>query len=257
MAETVVIDLDQDIIDGAVRKIGQKYRVAQVVFAQQVDRDVTRTGVTFGTRWLGTDGKSHAEPPIADLPVLWPRGNGYGIHCDLADGDLGLAVACDGPVRGIFENGGVVTPQFVQGHEWGCAVVLPGGRVSSSVVPTPPPNTAGTMLLGAEDGTAAVVLARAGGPTPAELGTVAMRAANPAGGVLLGTDDPALATLGAARLTDPVAASTELGTVLTALVAFANGIAPSTVTPPQLAAALAKIGIISGASAKVMMEPSP
>ena len=62
------------------------------------------------------------------------------------------------------------------------------------------------------------------------------------------------AALGVGRLGDPIAASTELGTVLSALVAFANGLAPGTVTPPQLAAALAHLGDISGASVVVVAK---
>ena len=179
MPETdVVIDLERDVIGGAVRVIRQTFRVALVGIASGFARDVTRVAVEFGTRWLSMNREARDEPPISDLPVILPRGGGYGLHLDMAEGDLGVVLACDGPVRGLFENGEPVTPQFPQGHEYGCAVVIPGGRVSSSEVPTQPPNTPGTMLIGAEDGSATVTCARAGGPSPTELGTVTIAAAS-------------------------------------------------------------------------------
>ena len=174
----VVIDLERDVIGGAVRVIRQTFRVALVGIASGFARDVTRVAVEFGTRWLSMNREARDEPPISDLPVILPRGGGYGLHLDMAEGDLGVVLACDGPVRGLFENGEPVTPQFPQGHEYGCAVVIPGGRVSSSEVPTQPPNTPGTMLIGAEDGSATVTCARAGGPSPTELGTVTIAAAS-------------------------------------------------------------------------------
>ncbi len=179
MPETdVVIDLERDVIGGAVRVIRQTFRVALVGIASGFARDVTRVAVEFGTRWLSMNREARDEPPISDLPVILPRGGGYGLHLDMAEGDLGVVLACDGPVRGLFENGEPVTPQFPQGHEYGCAVVIPGGRVSSSEVPTQPPNAPGTMLVGAEDGSATVTCARAGGPSPTELGTVTIAAAS-------------------------------------------------------------------------------
>ena len=174
----VVIDLERDVIGGAVRVIRQTFRVALVGIASGFARDVTRVAVEFGTRWLSMNREARDEPPISDLPVILPRGGGYGLHLDMAEGDFGVVLACDGPVRGLFENGEPVTPQFPQGHEYGCAVVIPGGRVSSSEVPTQPPNAPGTMLVGAEDGSATVTCARAGGPSPTELGTVTIAAAS-------------------------------------------------------------------------------
>ena len=253
MPETdVVIDLERDVIGGAVRVIRQTFRVALVGIASGFARDVTRVAVEFGTRWLSMNREARDEPPISDLPVILPRGGGYGLHLDMAEGDLGVVLACDGPVRGLFENGEPVTPQFPQGHEYGCAVVIPGGRVSSSEVPTQPPNAPGTMLVGAEDGSATVTCARAGGPSPTELGTVVIKSAGPSASLLLGGDG---ANVGAARLGDPVAASTDAGTLLSAVAAFINGLAPGTIPPPMLAAALAHLGDISGASLKVMLEP--
>ena len=193
MPETdVVIDLERDIIGGAVRVIRQTFRVALVGIASGFARDVTRVAVEFGTRWLSMNREARDEPPISDLPVILPRGGGYGLHLDMVEGDLGVVLACDGPVRGLFENGEPVTPQFPQGHEYGCAVVIPGGRVSSSEVPTQPPNTPGTMLIGAEDGSATVTCARAGGPSPTELGTVTIAAAGPSASIRAGSDTSAI-----------------------------------------------------------------
>ena len=67
-------------------------------------------------------------------------------------------------------------------------------------------------FVGAADGSAAVVLRRAGGPTPDELGTVVVAAAGPDASLLLGGPNAA----------DPVACANE---VLANLQSLANAVA--------------------------------
>lgn len=243
----VKVDLKDDVIAGAVRTVYQNFRVALPALAQTFARETSRAAVAFGTRWLGLDRKVYEEPPVADLPVLLPRCGGYGFYADMRAGDLGLVVACDGPVRGLYETGEPVTPQFPQAHDFGCAVVLPGGRVSSTETPTAPPNDAGTLLIGADDGTAAVVFRGAGLPDPAELGSVVVAAAGPTASVLLGGT---AAVLGVARQTDPVDRNALLTTWMSQVTAAINAIVPGSVTP----FVTPTIGTISGASAKVVAE---
>jgi hypothetical protein len=94
-------------------------------------------------------------------------------------------------------------------------VFFPGGRVSSPTQPTPPPNASGEFLVGAADGSAAVTLRRAGGPTPDELGTVVVAAAGPDASLLLGGPNAA----------DPVACANEVQANLAALNAAIAAIA--------------------------------
>jgi hypothetical protein len=201
------VDLYNDVILPAVRIVYQRFRVAMSTKALNFARDTSRVDVEFGARWLAMDRSVREDPPAQDLPVLMPRGGGYGVYFDMRPGDMGLAIACDGPVRGFYESGEPTTPQFPQMHDYGCAVVLPGGRVSSTEVPTPPPNDAGTLLVGADDSTASIALRGAGLPTPTELGSMSLRVAGPVASLTLGSDTAAI----------PVACATQVSANLDAL----------------------------------------
>lgn len=248
----VPVDVD-DLKRYVTRSIVQGWRVSLGGRVVAFTRDTARVVGELAARYLDTTLGYRAEQPVGDAPVIFPGGDGYGLYHDLAPDDPGVFLAGDAEQRGFWETGGVVDPT-TPGHTYGSAVFLPGGRVSSSTPgqATPAPNAVGECLLGARDGTAGLRLRRARpDAVPPELGTVIVEAAAPAAAVRLGGED---ATLGVGRLGDPVAASTELGTVLSALVAFVNGLAPGTVTPPQLAAALAHLGDISGASVVVVSK---
>ena len=248
----VPVDVD-DLKRYVTRGIVQGWRVSLGGRVVAFTRDTARVVGELVARYKDTALGYRAEQPVGDAPVIFPGGDGYGLYHDLAPDDPGVFLAGDAEQRGFWETGGVVDPT-TPGHTYGSAVFLPGGRVSSSTPgqATPAPNAAGECLLGARDGTAGLRLRRARpNAVPPELGTAIVEAAAPAAAVRLGGED---ATLGVGRLGDPVAASTELGTVLSALVAFANGLAPGTVTPPQLAAALAHLGDISGASVVVVAK---
>ena len=285
----VKIDLYEDLIGGAVREVRQTFRVALPVRVKSAYRSTSRADVTFGVRWLATNRQVFDEPPAPALPVLLPRGGGYGVHFDLREGDLGVALSCDGPVSGLYDTGEPVTPQFPQGHDYGCAVLYPGGRVSNGEVPTEPPNPTGTMTVGAEDGTATVelrgrglpslaaqgtlggraapprpppaagrrggVAGRRGLPSLAEQGTVVVRAAThvpPAFAVLLGGDG---AVLGVARLTDSVDRNALLTTWMSQVTAALNSPGVAALSGVAVTPFVAPgIGTISSASDKVSSE---
>lgn len=249
------LDLDRDVAGHAVRQIYQDFRVALTGVVRSFAAPVSRAVVRFVVRFTGTDMKPHDEPDAQDVPVIYPSGGGYGLWFPMEEDDPVVVLAQDGAPFGFYDSGQPAqTKAGGASHTYGCAVAFPGGRVSNTAVPTLPPNDPGTGLTGSVDKTAAVIFRGAGKPTPAELGTVAVVAANPAGGVLLGTDDPLLATLGAARLTDPVAASVDGAALLNAMATSLASLG-FPVPPPVLAAGLANLGTISGASAKVMLEP--
>jgi len=248
--QQIKIDLYEDVLMGAVRKVRQTFRVALPARVKSAYRSTSRADVTFGVRWLATNREVFEEPPAPALPVLLPRGGGYAIHFDLRAGDLGVALACDGPVSGLYDTGDAVTPQFPQMHDYGCAVFYPCGRVSNEQVPTEPPNPAGTMTVGAEDGSATVELKGRGLPSLTEQGTVVIRAtthAPPSFAVLLGGDG---AVLGVARLTDSVDRNALLTTWMSQVTAAINGLVPNSVTPFLTPG----IGTISSASDKVSAE---
>lgn len=245
--QTTTIDLYDDVIMGAVRIVRRTFRVALPATVRTFARETSRAAVDFGARFLGMDRSVRDEPAVADLPVITPRGGGYGLYFDFRAGDLGVVLAQDAPVRGLYETGTPVTPQMLQGHDYGCGVIFPGGRVSSTETPTAPPNDAGTLALCADDGSASIVLRGAGLPTLAEVGSVVVAAAGPTASVLLGSD---AATRGVARLTDPVSRNALMITWMTQVTTALNTIAPGSVTP----FVTSEIGTISGASVKVVAE---
>lgn len=246
--------IEYDLYDDPKRiaeEVVSHVRVAKPGLITTADRDASRVNAALMVRFVGTDLQAREEPEVQDLPVVHYAGGGYGAWFDMRADDPAVVVCCDGPVRGFYETGQIVTPQIGQGHDYGSAVAFPGGRVSATDQPTAPPNAAGEMLVGAADGSAAVVLRGAGLASPAELGTVIVAGANPLAGVRLGGDD---ATLGVVRLGDAVAASANMATVLGAMATFINGLAPGTVNPATLAAALVEMGNISEASTIVVSK---
>ena len=245
--ETIEIDLERDLIDGAVRKVVQFFRVALPAIVSTFARDPGRANAVLGAQFAATNLTPLAEAPVQDLPVHTPRGGGYGLYFDPREGDLGLAICCDMPVRPLYETGEVVAPQRPVGHDYASAVFLPGGRVSSSQSPTPPPNPTGTIALMADDGSAAVTLRGAGLTDPAELGSMTLATAGPTASLLLGGD---AAVLGVGRLTDPVDRNALLTTWMSQVTAVCNAISPGSVTP----FVTPTIGTISGASTKVVSE---
>lgn len=246
----IKIDLYEDVLMGAVRHIRRTFRVSLPAHVKTSYRPTSRSDVTFGVRWLATNREVFDEPPASSLPVALPRGGGYGIHFDLREGDLGVALACDGPVFGLYDSGEPVTPQFPQGHDYGCAVFFPCGRVSNEETPTEPPNPAGAMTVGAEDGSATVELRGAGLPSLTEQGTVVIQARThvpPSFAIFLGSDG---ALLGVARLTDTVDRNSLMTTWMSQVTAAINSLAPGAVTPFVTPG----IGTISSASDKVASE---
>ena len=241
----------REAIEGAVREVYQRFRVAKPALVRSADRLASRVVAALMTRFVGTDMQAREEPEVPDIPVVHYAGGGYGAWFDMRVDDPAVVVCCDGPVRGFYETGQAVTPRVAQGHDYGSAVAFPGGRTSAVDQPTPPPNAAGEFLVGAADGSAAVVLRGRGLSSLAELGTTIVKGWGGPASTRLGGDD---ATLGVARLGDPVAASADLATVLTALATAVNLLAPGTVNPATLALALAKIGAISGASTVVVSK---
>lgn len=246
----IKIDLYEDVLMGAVRKVRQTFRVAQPARVKTAARATSRSDVTFPVMWLATNREVKSDEPAPSLPIVLPRGGGYGIHFDLREGDLGVALACDGPVFGLYDSGEPVTPQFPQGHDYGCAVFFPCGRVSNEETPTEPPNPSGTMTVGAEDGSATVELRGAGLPSLTEQGTVVVQARThvpPAFAVFLGSDG---AVLGVARLTDTVDRNALMTTWMSQVTAAINTLAPGAVNPFVTDG----IGTISSASEKVAAE---
>ena len=215
MTDPIVIDLPA-IPRIAIDHIYQNFRVALPAEAMSFVRDTSRTQAAPQVQFQLTNRKLMIDPIIPGVPVIHYSGGGYGCWFDPTDGDPGVVLCCDGPVTGFYDTGNPTVPGAASGsHTLGSSVFFPGGRVSSPTQPTPPPNAAGEFLVGAADGSAAVTLRRAGGPTPDELGTVVVAAAGPDASLLLGGPTAA----------DPVACANEVQANLAALNAAIAAIA--------------------------------
>lgn len=254
----IQINLYEDVIMGSVKIIEQTFRVALPGLTTSWDHDTMRWSGDAGTRFIGMDRQPREEPGMQGIPLIMPRGGGYGVHFDLRPADPVLVLACDGPVRGYYETGQPVTPDIGVGHQYGTAVAFPGGKVSSSEPgqASPPPNDPGTCWAGAEDGTATIQFSGKALPNPAELGSVVISTAGPSASLKLGSGQ---AVLGVARLTDTVGPSEDMIAFISAIAAFANGLVPGTVPPNVLLALIGpvppgQIGIITSASQKVVAD---
>lgn len=243
----IEVDLWRDVRQGAVRDVYQLFRVALAGAVSTFARETTRATLRLMVNVVGYDLKVRSEIDAVDIPVIHPGGGGYTFAFDMRAEDPSVVVCCDGPVRGYYETGGAVTPTIGQSHDFGCAVAFPGGRISATDSPTAPPNGAGECLLGAKDGSAAVILRGAGLSSVTELGTAVIATAGPVASLLLGGTT---ATLGVARLTDEVAPDPTWTSFAIAVAGYINGLVPGTVVVPSAL----KVGVISTASEKVVSE---
>lgn len=202
----IKVDLWRDVRQGAVRDVYQFFRVALAGAVSSFARETTRATLRLMVNVVGYDLKARPEVNAVDVPVIMPGGGGYTFAFDMRAEDPSVVLCCDGPVRGYYETGVAVTPTIGQSHDYGCAVAIPGGRISATDAPTDPPNKAGEAILGAVDGSASVILRGAGLPSPDELGTVVIAAAGPIASLLLGGPDAtvplACAPQALANLTD-------------------------------------------------------
>lgn len=185
----IEIDLWRDVRQGAVRDIYQLFRVALAGAVSTFARETTRSTLRLMVNVVGYDLKVRAEVDAVDIPIIHPGGGGYTFAFDMRHDDPAVVVCCDGPVRGYYETGGAVTPTIGQSHDFGCAVAFPGGRISATDSPTSPPNAAGECLLGAKDGSAAVILRGAGLSSVTEMGAAVIATAGPVASLLLGGTD--------------------------------------------------------------------
>jgi hypothetical protein len=185
--------------------------------------------------------------PIAQVdrcPVLWPAGGGWCLDADLRPGDEVCVVVFDRDISEWLDSGGLADPLTGNLHSISSAAVLAVSLRSRPKVGMADPG-AGSMLIGQESGA----------PPWLRLNTL------PIPSIVVEAPSIALgdgATLGVARLTDPVAAATAGTTLLTniqlALVALGAIPANAAALPAigavttALSAGLAGLGVISGAS---------
>lgn len=187
------VHLKKDVVDAAVREVYQDFRVALSGVVGTFVRRTSRAVVRLMVRFTGMDMKPYDEPDVPDAPVIHPSGDGYGFWFDLAENDPCVVLCQDGPPYGFYETGSAVTTKSGASHTYGCAVAIPGGRVSNSDSPTDPPNAAGEAVLGGGDLSAALTFRRAGHPAlPGELGTVVISAAGPTASIKAGGDAAAV-----------------------------------------------------------------
>jgi hypothetical protein len=182
---------DNAIIRQAKRQLLQELRVASAARVDTFKREVGRIVANLMTRLVTTGLQPSDEQAVQQVPVLFPGGGGYTFAFDMRQGDPALLVCADGPVHGFWENGEAVTPTTDAGHNYGCAMAIPGGRISAEATPTDPPNAEGEGFIGAVDGSACVIFRGAGLSSESELGTVVIAAAGPTASLLLGSSDAA------------------------------------------------------------------
>lgn len=179
--------------------------------------------------------------PIPRVVVHYPGFGGMRLTGPLLPGEEGLLITCDRSIDRWVRRGSVPVqdPVFRHKMNWKDSIFLPGLRAGADVGFDVVPEAA--WRLGSDDGTWGLTVDAATRNVALENGVARVDIGGP--------NIPP--QKGVARLGDQVAASTAMSTVLSALVAAVNFLSPGTVTPPQLAAALAQLGQISTASTRV------
>ena len=177
-------------------------------------------------------GETIAPGPIADVPVIFPRGGGFALTFPLTAGDTGLLICSDRSLDRWLDSGGVIDPQSRRHHSMTDAIFLPGLHPWDDAIAEPSgTDLSSDVVLAAEDGSCWVSI-RADGEV--RIKGSAVRIGNPAATAAL-----ALATLVDARLTTLQAAHDShthplvgvmpgVGTLPTSVPAVLVGSLPST-----------------------------
>ncbi len=76
-------------------------------------------------------------PVLLDVPVAWPRAQGYSLVGSLSPGDSVLLVACDRDISGWRRSGKASEPDTAQVHSWSSAIAIPGLQPDSGGFATP------------------------------------------------------------------------------------------------------------------------
>ena len=138
-----------------------------------------------------------ARPPIPNVRVVMPGGNGMEVSLPLAAGDTGLIVFCERSLDEWMTQGGNVTPETTRKHDLMDAVFFPGLAHDRNV---PSGGSATDLVVRATDNSVYVKITAAG---EVQIKGSAVRLGNPSATAAL-----ALATLTNAQLTALSAAFT-------------------------------------------------
>lgn len=192
---------------------------------------LTHTAVVkFARRSQAADGSVIEPAPTPPLPVAWLNAGGWEARAELEKGDLVDIMVHDRSIGEVLLTGTFVDPENQRRFSFSDAVVVPWLSSSKS------PLAAGTaqMVIGRKDGSATIKIGKTG--------EVEVEGAN----IKLGL----AATLAIARATDPVGFTSLMGTWMSQVAVFINGLAPGTVSP----AAPATFGTITSGATKAKAE---
>lgn len=247
------IDARRDLLEPLRQRIFNDLKVAGVARVSSFLRSSARAAVDVLHSYVTSDGQGREPPKSPGAVVVQPRGDGYGVAFDLAAGDLGVVVAADSGWQQQWNGGASELPPSGQRHTYGAAALFPGGRREGD----PQPNAAGSMRVGAEDGSASVDLTRT---RAGVLGSVVVAAAGVASSVRLGSS---AASLTLAYQAQTKAVLNAIAAIINAEVAFWNGYVPvtadgiaqktfwTTTITPQVAALTAALLAMTGTSKTV------
>lgn len=265
MADDAVreIHLWKDVLKPFLRRVKAQVRVALPGVVDVFDT---------ATRYVTVEWKSpfrvgltdvEDEPKTQRVPIWMPRGDGYGRHHDLAQGDNLYVVFSDRPQSRFWQDGQTDPPQTASTHNLAYGMAFPGGRRSIDG----PVNSAGSCQDGAEDGSATTVWTRTRG---AVLGVWRAQAEGECqvdggdtvsidAGTLVEIEAPEIklgetATLAVALDQDPVQPDSNFNTMINSIAGVVNGIAPGTITPAQLAQFANAMGNVQASAVKAKAE---
>ena len=164
-------DLRDDIIALDIRRAAADLRVLTTGRVKSFARATGRAVVRILERYVTSDGVEREREPSPAAVVWQQAGDGYVVAHDVATDDQGLVIAADAGWDQAWRTGAATRPQSGQRHTLGSAAFLPGGRRNTEA----PANAAGTMRIGAADGSASLDLTRTRGGVPGS-GTLSVSA---------------------------------------------------------------------------------
>lgn len=241
------IDARRDLLDPLRQRIFNDLKVAGVGRVFSFARSAARAAVDVLHSYVTSDGQGRTPPRSPGAVVVQPRGDGYGVAFDLAPGDLGVVVAADSGWEQQWKGGASELPPTGQRHTYGAAALIPGGRREGDSQP----NAAGSMRVGAEDGSATLDLTRTRAGVP---GLAVLSAALPTAGVRLGSSAAALQV----ALATPTNSAIVAGwTAFNATIQADATVSPAlkiSIAAASTAAIVAVNAVVIG-SAKVVADP--
>lgn len=123
--------IDAEALDALIDARLRDSRFAMKAVAGAYD-PATQTGSVTPKLTMTVGSKTVTAPALDKIPVVMPRGGGYGIHLPIKSGDALTLLALDRPQTAFLESGGDASLAQGRVHDINNVIALPGGYPDGS-----------------------------------------------------------------------------------------------------------------------------